>query len=271
MTPLAAFCLGLSLLAAPLSAEEISPADLAGRIGAAAPQVLVLGEVHDNAAHHQAQAVAVAALRPKALVFEMLSPEQAAAVTPDLIGRPADLAKLLGWEAAGWPDFSLYAPVFAAAPQARIYGAALPRDLVRKAMTTPLAEVFPQAERFGIATPYPPEMQAALEAETQADHCNALPPEMLPGMVAAQRLRDAGFAQTTLQALADTGGPVALITGSGHARTDRAVPALIAKAAPGVRLVSLGQVESPATAPQPFDWWIVAAPAPREDPCTAFQ
>ncbi|WP_444464022.1 ChaN family lipoprotein [Rhodobacter capsulatus] len=258
-------------LAGPVVAEEISAADLPGRIVSAAPQVAVLGEVHDNADHHLAQAAAVAALKPKALVFEMLDPAQAAKVTPDLIATPDKLAKVLGWEASGWPDFAIYAPIFAAAPTARIYGAALPRDQVRRAMKEPLAQVFPEAARFGLDTPYPADLQARLEAETQADHCNALPVEMLPGMVAAQRLRDAAFAQTTLTALSDTGGPVALITGSGHARADRAVPALIAHADPGVKVLSLGQLERPAAGDQPFDLWIVTDPAPREDPCKAFQ
>ncbi len=258
-------------LAAPVAAEEISAADLPARIIAAAPQIAVLGEVHDNAAHHLAQAAAVAALKPKALVFEMLDPAQAARVTPDLIATPDKLAEVLGWEASGWPDFAIYAPIFAAAPTARIYGAALPRDQVRRAMKEPLAQVFPEAARFGIDAPYPADLQARLEAETQADHCNALPVEMLPGMVAAQRLRDAAFAQVTLQALSETGGPVAVITGSGHARADRAVPALIAKAEPGVTLLSLGQLERPAAGDQPFDLWIVTDPAPREDPCKAFQ
>lgn len=258
-------------LAAPVAAEEISAADLPARIIAAAPKIAVLGEVHDNAAHHLAQAAAVAALQPKALVFEMLDPAQAAKVTPDLIATPDKLAEVLGWEASGWPDFAIYAPIFAAAPTARIYGAALPRDQVRRAMKEPLAQVFPEAARFGLDAPYPADLQAQLEAETQADHCNALPVEMLPGMVAAQRLRDGAFAQTTLQALSETGGPVAVITGSGHARADRAVPALIAKADPGVKLLSLGQLERPAAGDQPFDLWIVTDPAPREDPCKAFQ
>jgi len=259
------------VLATPVSAEEISAQDLPSRIVAVAPQVLVLGEVHDNGAHHRAQAAAVAALKPKALVFEMLDPAQAAKVTPALIGKPDELAKVLGWDAAGWPDFALYAPIFAAAPEAKIYGAALPRDVVRRAMKEPLAQVFPEAARFGIDTPYPADLQARLEAETQVDHCNALPPDLLPGMVAAQRLRDAAFAEASLRAATETGGPVALITGSGHARTDRAVPALIAHADPAVKVIALGQLERPAVGEQPFDWWIVTDPAPREDPCKAFQ
>lgn len=261
----------LALLAAPAAAQEISADALVARISADPPQVAVLGEVHDNALHHRTQAAAVAALKPAALVFEMLSPEQAAKATLELRADPVALGKALGWEEAGWPDFAIYAPIFAAAPAAKIYGAALPRDEVRRAMKEPLATIFPQAARFGLDQPYPAALQADLEAETQADHCNALPAEILPGMVAAQRLRDGAFAETTLRALAETGGPVALITGSGHARTDRAVPALIRKAEPGVTLLALGQVEAPAEGVQPFDVWIVTPPAEREDPCKAFQ
>lgn len=267
--------IAVGLAALPAASEEISAADLAGRVNAVAPQVLILGEIHDNPIHHRNQAAAVAALAPKALVFEMLSPEQAAQVTPALIADPAELGRRLGWEAAGWPDFALYAPIFAAAPRARIYGAALPRDQVRRAFSEPLDTLLPEGARYGLATPYPPALQSALEAETQADHCNALPPEMLPGMVAAQRLRDAAFARTTLEALHETGGPVALITGSGHARTDRAVPALIKGAAPALKLLTLGQIErrddGSVDKDQPFDIWIVTDPTPREDPCKAFR
>ncbi len=256
-------------------ADEIPPADLPARIEAAAPQVLVLGEVHDNPSHHLNQAAGVAALAPSALVFEMLSPEQAARVTPDLIADPARLAEVLDWANSGWPDFALYAPIFAAAPEARIVGAALPRAEVRRAMAEPLADVFGGgAADYGLDRPYAPDLQAALEAESQADHCNALPPEMLPGMVAAQRLRDAAFARATISALDATGGPVAVITGTGHARADRAVPAMIRAARPEVAVVTLGQLEvSPGETvepDQPFDWWIVTPPTERPDPCAAF-
>jgi len=261
----------LAVLAAPAMAEEISADALVARIHADPPQIAVLGEVHDNALHHRNQAAAVAALKPAALVFEMLSPEQAAKATPELRADPVALGKAFGWDAAGWPDFAIYAPIFEAAPAAKIYGAALPRDQVRRALTEPLAQIFPQAARFGLDQPYPAALQKDLEAETLADHCNALPGQMLAGMVAAQRLRDGAFAETTLRALAETGGPVALITGSGHARTDLAVPALIRKAEPEVRLLALGQIEAPAEGAQPFDVWIVTPPAAREDPCKAFE
>ncbi|MDD8022902.1 MAG: ChaN family lipoprotein [Paracoccaceae bacterium] len=264
------------VLSCPVGAEEIAARDLPARIAQADPEILVLGEVHDNASHHRNQAAAVAAFAPDALVFEMLTPDQAAKVTPALRADPVALGQALGWDQAGWSDFALYAPIFDAAPDARIVGAALPRAEVRRAMTEDLAQVFgPDAARYGLDQPYPADVQADLEAQSQADHCGALPPEMLGGMVAAQRLRDAAFARAALRALKASAGRVAVITGTGHARNDLAVPAMIRAADPGVRVASLGQLEVAADealpADQPFDWWIVTPPTPREDPCAAFQ
>ncbi|MBK5946139.1 hypothetical protein CCR83_06665 [Rhodobacter veldkampii DSM 11550] len=256
----------LAALALPAGAAQIAP-DALGSISA---PIVVLGEVHDNPVHHLNQARVVLALKPRALVFEMLTPEQAARALPG--ADAASLGKALGWEAGGWPDFAIYYPIFAAAPGAAIYGAALPRADVRRAMTEGPAAVFgADAARFGLGADLPPADQAAMEAEQMRAHCDALPPAMLPGMVAAQRLRDAAFARATLAALEETGGPVALITGSGHARTDRGVPAVLRAAAPDVAVVALGQVEAPAEADQPFDLWIVTDPSPRPDPCAAFR
>jgi hypothetical protein len=60
-----------------------------------------------------------------------------------------------------------------------------------------------------------------------------LAPEILPGFVEAQRLRDAALAEAALAALEAHGAPVAIITGNGHARRDWGVPAVLAVAAPG--------------------------------------
>ena len=228
--------------------------------------------MHDNPAHHLNQARALAALAPKSVVFEMLTEAQAAQALPSLRDDPAALEAALGWNASGWPDFAIYWPVFEALGAAEIVGAAVPREEARRAFEAPLAEVFgPDSSLFGLDRPLAPDDQAAREAEQQAAHCDALPAAMLPGMVAAQRLRDAALAQAALAALRRTGGPVAVITGSGHARTDIGVPALLALAAPEVGVLSLGPMERPAAPDQPFDLWIVTDPAPRDDPCAAFR
>lgn len=264
-----AFALTLCLIAATAQAEEIMP----DALGGLSADVLILGEVHDNPAHHANQARAVVALGPAALVFEMLTPDLAAAVTDANRADASALRAALDWDASGWPDFAMYHPIFTAAPQARIYGGALPRDKVRRSVTEGAAAVFGAgAARFGLTTPLPAAEQAEREADQMEAHCNAMPAEMMPGMVEAQRLRDAALASATLQAIADTGGPVAVIAGSGHARRDWGVPAALALAAPELSVITVGQIEAEGAAEpgQPFDHWIVTEPTPREDPCAAF-
>lgn len=262
--------------AAAQAATDIDPAGIAAR--AAGADVVILGEIHDNPAHHAIQADAVRALRPGAVVFEMLEPAQALAVTPETRIDAGTLAAALGWEASGWPDFTMYYPIFTAAGRAAIHGGALPRDLVRRAMTEGAAAAFgPEAGRYGLELPLPAAEQAAREAEQAEAHCGALPPEMLPGMVTAQRLRDAALARAVVQAVTETGAPVVLIAGSGHARRDWGVPAALATAAPQLDVLALGMTELapgealPPAAAAPYDLRIATPPAEREDPCKAFR
>lgn len=251
-------------------AGEIRPSDLSSLPAA---DVVILGEIHDNPGHHANQAAAVAALGPAALVFEMLTPEQAARALPEIMSDAAALEAALGWEAAGWPDFAMYHPIFTAAPGAGILGAGFAREAVRRAADGEVAAVFgPDSARYGLDAPLPAEEQAAREAEQAEVHCNALPAELLPGMVAAQRLRDAGLARAAIEAVRATGGPVAVITGNGHARRDRGLAVYIARAAPGLSVLSIGQLEErPDDVEVPFDLWLVVPPPVREDPCAAFR
>lgn len=234
--------------------------------------MVFLGEQHDNPAHHRRQAEIVAELAPRALVFEMLTPEQAARVTPDVIAEESVLEANLGWNASGWPDFAMYYPIFAAAPAAAYFGAALPREEARRVMDDGVVAVFGDAApRFGLDRPLPAAQQAEREGLQMAAHCNAMPPEMLPMMVNIQRLRDARLAQEALRALDQTGGPVVVITGNGHARLDWGAPAALGLAAPEVRVTAFGQGEVSFGAPDGgFDLVEVTADVARGDPCDAF-
>ena len=230
-------------------------------------RIVLLGEIHDNALHHDNQAAAVRALRPTALVVEMLTPEQVAAAQGIDRRDGEALGLAFGWQDAGWPAFSLYQAIFAAAPEASVYGAAVPRDEVRRAMTEGAAALLPD---MGLE-PLPEAEQAEREAMQAEAHCGALPEHMLPGMVEAQRYRDASFAATALRALRETGGPVVVITGNGHARADWGVPRMIAAAAPEARVLTIGQFEEAAEPDPPFDLWLVTEAAERGDPCAAFR
>lgn len=257
----------LALMATAVGADPIEPQALDDLPQA---DVVFLGEVHDNPLHHIHQTRATHAIAPAALVFEMLTPEQAARIPPELPPE-GELADLLDWDASGWPDFAMYYPIFAAAPGARIFGAGLPRDQARAAMTDGTAAHFPDdPARFGLDRALDADEQALREGLQDDAHCNALPPEMLPAMVEIQRLRDALLAEAALRAHTETGGPVVVITGTGHTRTDWGAPAAFALAS-DLQTLSIGQYEGEPDSTPPSDLWLVTEPHLRTDPCAALE
>lgn len=235
--------------------------------------VTILGEIHDNGLHHLAQAAAIVALKPKAVVFEMLTTQQASLITPELLANQEALKAALEWEQSGWPDFALYYPVFAALGDAKIYGAARSRVEVRRAFSEGAAAVLGVQVSAPFGLKHPLDL-AQLEQRKQAQfeaHCGAMPLEMMGGMVEAQRFRDASFALSVIRATLDTGGSVVLIAGNGHARADWAVPFMLKMAVPKFSVLSVGILEQPVVDHPPYDLWLQTAPAKREDPCLAFK
>jgi len=183
------------------------------------------------------------------------------------------LAEALDWAEGGWPEFAMYHPIFDAAPQARIYGAAVPRSAFADLDGDP-AQVVRLAETLGrvdLSASLPAEQAAARAALQDRAHCGMLPDDVLPILVDAQRLRDARLAEMALRALEQTGGPVVVITGNGHARTDWGAPAMVAAEAPGIAVVSVGQFEAAPGAEAPFDLWLVTDAVDRPDPCAGFR
>lgn len=249
--------------------------------------VVILGEVHDNPAHHRLQAELVAAIAPRALSFEMLGPDDERMVARlRAQGAPvAVLGAALRWTERGWPDFTMYGPIFEAAPRAEVTGGAVDMQGMQVAMRDGAGAagalvLGAAARRYRLDEPYDPATQAAATAEQVRAHCDAIPAEVGARMVEAQRLRDAAFADAVLRAraLADD-GRVVLIAGAGHARIDRGVPYYLENAAPGLSVVALAFVEvgeaqdwpAYAPAPVPFDYLVFTEGHPREDPCIAFR
>lgn len=234
-------------------------------------QIVFLGEIHDNPTHHQTQAKYVRALNPTAVVFEMLTSRVAQELTVSDLVSPGSLDQATGWSGSGWPALEMYFPIFQASPR-KIYGAALPRAAARAAMERGIADSFgPDAGTFGLTAPLPSEQQAKREAMQMAAHCDALPEHLLPGMVNLQRLRDAMLARTAILALDQTGGPVVVITGNGHARADWGAPSYVAQARPEVRQFSVSQTEGEARPDPAFDLVLSGPPVNRPDPCAAFR
>jgi len=268
----------------PAQARFVTPAEAAAQLAAA--RVVSLGETHDNPDHHALQAWAVRGLaRPglaPSLAFEMIDRDQQPALDaalPDL----DHLGTALAWEQRGWPDWRLYQPIAAAALEAggRLAAANLPADATRAlARGTAPADLL---QRLGLDQPLPADAAADLAEEIRASHCGLMPEAAIPGMVRVQRARDASLAETLRDLAASTPGPVVLIAGSGHARTDRGAPRRLHALAPEVTQIALGfvEVEDGVTDPAayaarfhaerlPFDLVWFTPRAEREDPCAAF-
>lgn len=259
------------MLAVPAGAAELT---VSAAINIAKRQnVVIVGEVHDNPIHHFVQREFAAALQPSAIVFEMVAPEQEGDLNRLLQSGASDaeLAAALDWAQSGWPPIAHYTQIMRSA-DAIVYGAAVPRDKAQAAVREGAARVLGDgAVLFGLDQPLPAREQSAREALQDEAHCGALPAEMLPGMVEAQRLRDAALAASVLRALKDTGGTVLVVTGNGHARLDWGAPAAFGHAAPSVTLFTFAQLEAAPTGDIPYDGYHVTLPAERDDPCKAFE
>ena len=247
--------MGVAVMAAPfLFAKSLPDAD-----------VVILGETHDNPHHRAFQVQYVKALGPTAVVYEMLTSEEAGALE-DVARDPAAItAAVAGFH---WSNITDYAALLA--ESYIIVGAALPRDTVRAAFSEGAAAVFGEdAEAYGL-TDALPDAELDMRKQMQFDaHCEAIPLDMMGGMVEAQRVRDAHFARVVLDAVEQFGAPVVLITGNGHARTDWGVPTYLARVAPDLKVYSVGQSEEGQISGT-FDRVEDAPAVERADPCAAF-
>ncbi|MHA1528562.1 MAG: ChaN family lipoprotein [Alphaproteobacteria bacterium] len=244
-------------------------------------QIVILGEVHDNPVHHARQARLVRQLRPRGIAFEMVpeASEEGIQVFLAQGGARSEIGPAIGWDRIGWPDWELYAPVFEAAAGAYVAGGGVARPEIRTAIEGNAATAYGAgAGDLGLDRPLDPAIRIEIEDEMIAAHCNKLPRRAAGGMVEAQRLRDASFAIAVRRALAMGGGDLAvLITGNGHARTDRGVPAYLSVVAPDLAVLSVGMIElNPGADPiaaahgLPFDYVWLSDPAKRPDPCAGF-
>lgn len=269
----------------PRAGRFVEEAALAAAVGGA--DFVLLGEVHDNVDHHLLQArlvrAVLAAGRRPALALEMLTADQQPAVDAALAKAPKDadaLAKAVDWKHSRWPEFAMYRPIVAAALEAGapIVAANLPRAEV-KAIVAKGTSALDERLRARLARdePLPAPVLAELREEMRESHCGELPEAMLDPLVLAQRARDAQMAERLAAAGEGRGG--ILVAGKGHVRTDRGVPPVLAKDAPGRSIVAVGFFEVDPEAREvagyaedaggalPFDFVVFTPGAEREDPC----
>jgi uncharacterized iron-regulated protein len=242
--------------------------------------VVLLGEVHDNAAQHALRAGALARLveggaRP-AIAFEQLDRERQADVDRARRERPRDADWLIAQAAgtrSGW-DWTLYRPFVQLAldHDLPIVAANLSRADAARVVREGWGAVFDPPARAALGLDaLPADLLAAHEREVADGHCGMMPAAMLAPMARAQIARDAVLAGS-LAPWAPRG--VVLLTGNGHARRDLGVPRWLA--APWrERSLSVGLLEraenGPALPAAAFDRVVFTDAVRRDDPCASLR
>ena len=264
----------------------VAPPELVDRLAAA--RFVLLGERHDNPAHHALQARLlrgmIAAGRRPAVGFEMLSTDDASAIARYLASSPKDasgLGEAVNWKSSGWPDWRLYEPIAQAALDAGlpIVATNLSRVAIEAVRRNGLAGLSGQlARQLGLELPLSPEMREAMRRELDESHCGTMDGGALERMVDIQWARDARMAEALVRGGQRDGA--LLIAGAGHVRTDRGVPLHLQRRAPSVPVVSLAflEVEANADAPAayaarfegalPFDYVWFTPRVDDVDPCS---
>lgn len=226
--------------------------------------VVLLGEVHDNAAAHALRLAAFEAVlargeRP-ALVMEQFDRERQGAL---------DAARAAGGDAAaliaaaggpGW-NWDFYRPFVAAALRAGvpIVAANVSRADARVVMREGLAAQ-------GFDADVPAAVLDVLAGEIEGSHCGQLDAATARRMALAQVARDQSMARA-LEAHA--GGGAVLLAGNGHVRTDVGAPRWLS-AATRARSEAIGVVEA-GDATTAFDRRVEVPRQPRPDPCAAMR
>lgn len=236
---------------------------------AAASRYILLGEMHDSEHHHAGQLAMLQALAQRgvapALALEQMDAANQAALSaaqasgvkdPEAL---ADAGKLnrKGWR---WPMYKA-AIAFAAQRQWPLLAANLSRSDARDIAMGKEAPTVPAIDGA---------QRALMESDIVQGHCGQRPEQArLSGIVLAQRARDVQMAQ----ALDSIKGPVVLIAGAGHVRTDRAVPRYLAEPRRALAIAFV-EVDNGRPAPRDYDaagfdllWFTPATPRP--DPCAA--
>jgi uncharacterized iron-regulated protein len=228
--------------------------------------VVLLGEVHDNAAQHALRAQAFAALLATG-ARPVLAMEQFDRDKQPLIDRlqaqqpPPDAQALISAAGGGGWQWVHYRPFVQLALDhgLPIVAANVGRDEARRVMREGLAAT-------GFRAEVPAELLARQAAGIEASHCGMLDAATAGRMALAQVARDQFMAQV-LQQHAQRG--VVLLAGNGHVRVDIGVPHWLPPAV-RARSEAIGVLEQ-GDALTAYDHRIFTAVQPRPDPCDKFK
>ncbi|KAF0814752.1 hypothetical protein IGB42_00807 [Andreprevotia sp. IGB-42] len=268
--------MGLALIAAAVLSGCMNPPRGDDVIFSSMKQkdVVLLGEVHDNAEGHRQRAALIQRAveldqRRPAIAMEQFDRERQGDLDRALKScNDADCVILAaGGAKASW-NWAFYKPVIdlALKYQLPLIAANVSRADGAKISKEGFAAAFDPATlaSLGLDKPVPADIQSAQEKEIAAGHCGKLPATALPGMARAQVARDAYMAKV----LRDHRQPhgVILLAGNGHVRRDLGAPRWLGT---DVQALSVAFVEATPDAAA-YDLFAVVPAATRPDPCAAF-
>ena len=234
--------------------------------------VVLLGELHDNAQHHALRAGLISQIkRDKLSVIAEYLPsgvrvKRAGALLSDL--------EAAGFDAKGW-QWPLHSPLFDAVLAANmpLIGGNLPKGFSRQlfekgesALPAPMARAYQTASLS-------PEASRHLDQDLIDGHCGKLPDKYLQPMRLVQRATDLSMAQALLDH-----APSVLLAGNGHVRKDYGVPQALAALTPALKLTAVGFYEADTPREElvkslrgRYDIVWISEPAERSDPCENFK
>jgi uncharacterized iron-regulated protein len=236
---------------------------------AAAPVVL-LGEVHDNAAQHALRLAEFRTLldggaRP-ALLMEQFDRDRQPEIDRLRATSPPPTAAALVTAVAGgdsgW-NWRFYTPFVQLALDhgLPIVAVNVSRAESRQVISKGLAGT-------GFSADVPEAIWSAQAGDIEASHCGMIDAATARRMAGAQVARDQ-FMARMVEAHADRG--VVLLAGNGHVRRDVGVPRWLGDGT-RARSRSIGYLEdTDVPPPGAYDRVVVTAPQSREDPCAAMR
>jgi uncharacterized iron-regulated protein len=262
---------GCAQLADPSRAADADPQQLVAAIGK--HSVVLLGEVHDNAAQHAMREQALrrwleGGARPSLLMEQfdrerqgdldraLAQPGVSADAVIAAAGAPSSRPGQ-GWR---WP---LYRPYVALAIEYRlpIVAANVSRADTRRVVSEGL-------QALGFDPNVPPDIAEAQASDIVDSHCGQLDAADAQRLVAAQVARDQFMARMIERAAPNA---AVLLAGNGHVRSDIGVPRWLTPAT-RQRSVAIGLLESGTSEDGArFDVVLRTAEQPRADPCEAMR
>ena len=207
---------------------------------------VLLGEIHDDAEHHQLQTLIFQAMvsggRRPALVLEQFDTDQQGAIDTILNDGRIVNSQLQGLselmrKSWNWP---VYEPIVRIALQNRlpVVAANFSREALRNVGREGYGALgIGEEARLALRLAWTPERQAQMVYEISEGHCGKLSAHLGEVISKSQRARDAVIADILLKF--QDGGAVAIL-GRNHARQDMGVPLYLATRVPNISVMSLG-------------------------------